>query len=441
MPIYYGQIKRNNISYYKRIDESIDGTLISESSSFVPLKLIKRDDKIIFLLYNDKMTLIEPACFYLNDEISHQSMNSKTNQAYHLRLLYIFFALSGYDIESFDKYAVESFIQFLIGGDYRPGVKNNNSRSHETVNNILATIRCFFQYLGSNDSPLLESVRAKVKNDVEVLSVRKYKSSLKVNPHKHDTVQPYITPQQFLQLTTLAKEQNDEQSVILFHLMYFYGLRLGECLGLTEEDIAFSYKNGTSLPSVILRNRLSDHPDQLCKGLGRPGDVNAYERKDYIKVPIIITRAFFEKLTAFAEKQNRLKKQNGWEDLSIADRITKNKDRIQNHYLFINRRGCALRRQTWANSLRRYFIQIGLPVDNGKRSLNNLSHRFRHGCAMFYLHFAEPKCNLEYVSRTIMRHKELSTTAIYMRQTPEEDYAIKEHFQAFLTYQLTPHDQ
>ena len=82
-----------------------------------------------------------------------------------------------------------------------------------------------------------------------------------------------------------------------------------------------------------------------------------------------------------------------------------------------------------------YFTEAGIPIDSDIRE-NNLSHRFRHGFAMFHARYSERSVDA-LVLQKMMRHKSISSTMVYYNPTPEDELKIKTEFQEEL-YNMIP---
>lgn len=84
------------------------------------------------------------------------------------------------------------------------------------------------------------------------------KSNLKTRQYEDRSIPKYITPDQFARLYKLALKKKDLCAVVIMRLGYGYGLRLGEILGLTLEDITEVSIDKKITPVLYIRNRLSD---------------------------------------------------------------------------------------------------------------------------------------------------------------------------------------
>lgn len=102
---------------------------------------------------------------------------------------------------------------------------------------------------------------------------------------------------------------------------------------------------------------------------------------------------------------------------ALADKVTKRTDIISNHYIFLNKYGNRLTAQTWNKRLKQYFLQSGIEIDTEKK-VSNLSHRFRHGFAMFQAHFKKDPVSVLTLQH-LMRHKNITATMVYYNPTEE----------------------
>ena len=221
--------------------------------------------------------------------------------------------------------------------------------------------------------------------------------------------------------------------------MYGYGLRLGECLGLTMEDITETHVNGKLVPVLLIRNRMSDAKYQYAKNLLHVSNKNQYRSRDYqlSRWKIIITYELYEELIGYIESahSSAMEKYPDNYEKGAADIVSVLDAPESNHYVFLNRYGRVLNDQTWNAHLKNYFSEAGIPIDHDVRE-KNLSHRFRHGFAMFHARFSEhPVAALE-LSR-MMRHKNILSTMVYYNPTFEDELKTKTEFQNEL-YTLIP---
>ena len=87
-----------------------------------------------------------------------------------------------------------------------------------------------------------------------------------------------------------------------------------------------------------------------------------------------------------------------------------------NQYIFLNKNGYPLSSSGWNKQLKEIFIANNLSIDKEVKK-NNLSHRFRHGYAMYLID--EEKRSIEYV-KDKMRHSSINSTLVYYNPREEE---------------------
>jgi len=109
---------------------------------------------------------------------------------------------------------------------------------------------------------------------------------------------------------------------------------------------------------------------------------------------------------------------------SKADRVTNKKlPTGDNYYIFLNKNGTSLSASGWNGVLRQLFEEVGLGLDKEKRE-HNLSHRFRHGFAMCFIHQLNDEEKKDKVGiqklQKLMRHKSILSTMIYYNPDDEE---------------------
>lgn len=266
------------------------------------------------------------------------------------------------------------------------------------------------------------------------------KKNLKTNSYSDRTIPKYLSPDDFSNVYRLALEQKDRTAILLMHLMYVYGLRLGEALGLCFEDLKEVKRDGELVPVLLIRNRKSDRKFQFAKGKTHVTKTKQYKLKEYHADTdeIIITYDIYEQLIEFVEETHALLMEKYPDNYVVgtADIVSRRNKPESNHYIFLNRYGKILSDQTWNNNLKRYFRNTNIPLDFDTRK-NNLSHRFRHGFAMYHAHFRKGEKARLLELQKLMRHKSITSTQIYYNPTPEEEMKIKTGFQTEL-YNMIP---
>ena len=402
----------------------------------IPLFPVERDGKIWFLLYDDDMKLLSIPTSYLNFNMANKSIKTRRASASAIRLLYIFLSLSNCDVNNIRQEQLNDLIRFIQGLNSNPEkYKTQTIRSNQTVNNYLGVYREFFRAKSICCPPIFEGkiIKESVSFDTDSESVIervRYTNNLRTsNPHPN-SVPKYISPNEFEKLYKVASDNNDKQAMCIMRLMYCYGLRLGEVLGLTTEDIKESYQDDRMVPSIILRNRLSDKEFQFAKNLMHIQKTEQYLSADYINTStkIIIDYELFELLCDYINEVHTfaLESHPTQYEKASADVVSFWDAPESNHYIFLSKISTPLSAQTWGKKLKKYFNEYGIVIDYSFRE-NNLSHRFRHGFAMLHAHYRQnPIGALEL--QKMMRHRSLSSTLVYYNLTDEDEQELREEF-------------
>ena len=392
---------------------------------------------------------------FLNQKMYNdgRSDNSRRMAAYALCKFHAFLTLMDYTEYYLNGQAIQQLIMFMRG-------EGKTQCSNRTINLYLSVIREYLRLRDIRPKALFD-VRYITKTDVkddkfEINTTTKvYRSSLRTNPHQKEQVPKYISPAEYQSLIEIARSHKDWTAIILMHLMYRYGMRLGECLGLTEEDIVNTPYKEKDVLTLILRNRLTDEPFQMAKLKINPHQASDYQTKTYIDSwrndsysHIYLSEqpgfndAFLRYVAESAAKANEEHPDNYRS--CIADIVCPEdfeaKHLKENHYIFLNRLGKRLSAQLWGKILKEYFVEAGITVDINKKT-TNLSHRFRHGFAMLHAHYINPPVSAVRL-KDMMRHRSISSTMIYFNPTNEDKFIMKVKLEKQIqdTYNLNDND-
>lgn len=343
--IYYAEEKNGRKSIYKKVVTDESDKVISERRVEIPLYKIEKEGQPWFLLYDDDMNVLSLPSSYLNFDMSDCSLNTRRANANALRMLYVFLSLSNYDIKDLGQGQLNELIRFLQGLNSNPETfKTETLRSNDTVNDFLAVYRTFFRKKNIKSSALFD---AKIKreeftfgNDAAGITERlTYRANLRTaDPNAH-TVPKYISPDEFETLNRLAVAKKDKRAMCIMRLMYCYGLRLGEVLGLTTEDIHETHRNNVLVPTIILRNRMSDKDFQYCKNLGHVDKPEMYHSREYTKSKhvIVIDYPLYELICDYineahqimGELLNDFLKRNRKDENTISTTLNKNLKKVE----------------------------------------------------------------------------------------------------------------
>ena len=423
--------------YQKHIIRDDGSEAYSRSARF-PFMHVKKDGFEYIVPYNDDMVLIRDAFAYLNYDMADRPITSRTQAATAIRILYCYLSLANIDIHNIDADTLHGLIRFIRGvGTVQEQFKMDTVRSADTVNIYLATYRTFFSSRGIVCEPLFQKsvTQGTFSTDDAGLPIKSehytMKSNLRTTQYEDRGIPKYISPDQFARLYKLALQKKDLCALVIMRLGYGYGLRLGEILGLTLEDVTEVSIDNQITPVLFIRNRLSDKDFQFGKNLMHPTDIRQYKSKDYTNARhrIIISDDMYELILNYIETEHSKMMQERPANYSqtLADIVSRHCELEENHYVFLNRYGRVLSDQTWGNSLKKYFEEADIPIDRNTKE-GNLSHRFRHGFAMFHAHFSEHPWTALKLQHA-MRHRSIRSTLIYYNLTEEDERREKEAMQ------------
>ena len=248
----------------------------------------------------------------------------------------------------------------------------------------------------------------------------------------------YISVTDFSNMIKLIRREYTIREECIIRLLYESGLRIGELLGLTNEDIVSESQNGEYFNSVYIRNRLTDERYQHAKTVMNPSSPVSYKSKAYNTYfsgyqMVYISDELYELIGEYIESAHvaaREKYQSRYGKSTVADSVCGSED---NFYVFTNDYGSRLSNVTWNRILREIYKKLGLDVDKKIRN-TNLSHRFRHGFAMYQIQYMH-RSPVELAE--LMRHKSIASVMNYYQPTISDKILLKEEFTGDL-YTLIP---
>lgn len=433
--------KNTSGTYYERKIETPDG-----NAPIIDIVQIKTASAIVdninyIYLYDSQMVPISSVFEYLNFELKGSSPNNLTSAITALKLLYCFLELFHLKFHSMTKDDFKKLILFLEGVPKKGSSYNLNlttQRSSTTINNYISIYRSYVTFLGFQDSVLTQKGNftkfVYIPESEITMKVPTYE--IRVKTYKPEISTPkYIGINEFRAILKVIREEYTLREECIVRLMFESGLRIGEVLGLTNEDIV--EKEGNVY--IHIRNRCTDSSDQLaktCMNVSHPNQYRskAYSQKDVGYQVAVISEALLDKINDYINTYhiptNPLFKQN-YKKYTIADIVLGNND--ENFYLFINNLGKPLTSNLWNKTLRTIFEKAGLKVDKMHRE-NNLNHRFRHGFAMFMVKYKHIKI---YDLKLLMRHRSIASVQHYYRPTDEDIVELKTAF-ANSIYEVIP---
>lgn len=258
------------------------------------------------------------------------------------------------------------------------------------------------------------------KNYDKYKKINKYKtnigrhSSFTNNAPKYISVNEYKVIMEYLDFEC-DDSINVKRDRSIINLMFLFGLRIGEVLGITIEDIKDNL--------ILIRNRLSDKEYQKAKTCFSPRYESDYKSKLYrmkdrgfqevytVSTIIDEIRDYIDYSRDILEFSN--KKINNIIENSKADSVEGNNE---NYYVFLSKNGNPISISGWNKRLKEIYLKCGIAVDIESKKIN-LNHRLRHGYAM------NLKQNLNMDPLFIkkkMRQRSLSSTEKYFNPTEED---------------------
>lgn len=381
--------KVGNDSYFS-VTEVIQKEVIEKFNVNIRGVVIKTKGCKKYLIYNSNLEVISDTYLFLNKNNKKVADNTKRNYYYALKLLYSFKEIINKDINKFknkDFRQLESFLNGVSakGSDYTYELMTK--RSNKTINIFFSAYREYYKFLGliSSDIFSFES------NNSQRLKFGNGKVM------KKEYVPKYISEDKFCEIMNLLNNDEDLnvlKSKCIIRLMYQAGLRIGEVLGLTFEDLQLRTSSiGEKNLVVIIRNRLTDNEYQQSKMCMKITDSRNYLSNDYRTRNIgyqeailfdfdgINTYDLLSEYIDIAHSQAERKRTKKYKS-TIADSVDQFKrENKENHYIFLNSQYGVLSDDTWNTELKIIFEKVDLYIDKKKRE-HGLNHRFRHGFCM-----------------------------------------------------------
>lgn len=376
------------------------------------------------ILYDADMNILFRPSAYLYSELRHAPESSRTRAVSALKALLSYSQIVGVDPVAFDKTTAEGFVRFLrgyMGEGAFWSFKLLTHRAETTINNYLGAVRDYMRFLEVLRSPfLLTTFRRYKRSSARMAITEGYVLSAKAVESQE--VPAYVSFDEYRVLLDVVPEGSADR--VVERLAFEHGLRIGEILGLTLEDLCQErLRDGSSDYSVKLRDRVSDRKGQRAKSLVfKPRSTEEYGSPSYrtrnvgYQLVFISEDLYFEIIDYVERAHSQAASKPGYAR-SAADSV---EGRPDNHYLFLNSRGAALSASLWNKRQRAHFRAAGIPVDEGVKQ-SNLNHRLRHGYAMFLTRDLGLD---EFSVRTLMRHKSFASTEVYLKATADDIHKI-----------------
>lgn len=429
------EVKSYSGNKYK-IEFYEDKTKISSEIIALESSMLIKNKKTYFILYDKYMNPISDVFRFINFFLASRSPNTRERYFYDLKIIYTFLTIFELKLDNMNKNDIARLQHFLKGYSpqgYEWRLNLITKRSNRTVNGCFAACRTFLKFLGKENSILFEvsdNITC-VYNPISETSreVHKYENDLRAY-NKNIEVPQYISVEEFKKIIHIIRDHYTLREEVIVRLMYEVGLRIGEVLGLTGDDIVAEESGEEYIGKIYIRNRCSDKPYQQAKSCMNVVSEEQYSAKEYNQKDAgyqvcIVNLELIDLINKYIEDSHIKQRElhgNNYLNYTRADRIRVKKYYEEyNYYIFINKLGKPILLKSWNNIIHKIFIEAGIPVDREKRE-KNLNHRFRHGFAMFQIKYM----NREIIELSkLMRHRSIESTMIYYSSSQSDIIEMK----------------
>lgn len=389
-------------------------------------EIVLVEDRPVAVFYDSDMKVLkEPSAFMLR-EMEYDSDNTRDQAISALKLLCSYSAIIGAPIVSFGSEEARGFVRFArgtMGDSVAYSFRGLGRRSEATINSYLRVIRHYVRHLGVPNSPFLDrETKRRCGEDGRIVDFEGYAVSARVPESL--MAPPYVSRPEYRALKAAIGEDSSllNPAMLIVRLEFEHGLRVGEVLGLTLEDLQLEPNQaGGYSYFLVLRDRVCDRPDQHAKSLSfKPRVREDYGSGGYRKRGAGYQKVYIPESLYFAidEYVEVTRAHFSEEQLSAsaADSVGGEWSMEGNQYLFLNTMGRTLTSKVWNKRLRSYFLRAGLHVDEGCRK-TNLNHRLRHGFAMMLK--KDLKVD-DVTAKLLMRHRSVRSIQPYLLPTEED---------------------
>lgn len=440
------EYQRGNETFYKLYIINENGKETAIDKYYCKSASKEVDGKIYWMLFNSDMKVIETAFDFLNyyrkDEVRP---NTKKQHMQALKLLFCYQDLIHKDLSEFSLVEFIRFKTFLKGTSIHGETLSfelRTQRGPETINNYLLAYRDYLNFLGFTNHFLHDVIKKNFNITVNDVNVHVAKEVQKYNekvPKPIVEVPRYISVDEMNRVLEVIRKDYTRRDEIIVRMMYEAGLRIGEVLGSTLDDIKPEKTRGGKWRRVVyIRNRVSDKEDQRAKTC-----MYVYKRSQY-SLPIYsvegyncghqkqqLTKGVAQLIEGYIEEERQRiidRYPERFKKWSLADRVTEEDVEYSNSYIFLNSIGRPLSQDLWNRTLRKIHDAAGIPTDIDKRE-KNLNHKYRHGFAMYQIQ----KRSMGIVQlKELMRHQSIQSTWVYYNPTEDDQNELLEGFEESL---------
>lgn len=363
------------------VEEFTNGTLIDKYSIdyFVKIKLI--NNRRTYFLYDKNYVFIDSVYEYINFIHLNSSDNTKMRLIYTLRKLFVFKSILNKNFIDWKLHDYIKFKSFLNGSNFDANdfiLLINSDLSLQSIKMIIGICKGFFKYL-------------------KIIDYKYFDENNRIYNSRNSHYQPKSFNDDDINRIFETIEQTNYSYELMLKikciilLMLENGLRIGEVLGLTFEDLKVKkFDNNEKAVIVLIRNRISNSLKQQAKRTLSINSYKQYESKQYNSKDIgyqltVISINLFNMINEYIDiSHERLKKNKNYIK-SKADCVDPNLGGT-NNYIFLNdSNGSPLCYNSWNKIAKTILIKSGIEIDKVYKKIN-LSHRFRHTYIMNLLY-------------------------------------------------------
>lgn len=402
------EIKSGNGRYFRKIIKDDNNRIIRQFDVKYTNCTTVIDDMTYFVLYDGDMRIVEGAYKYINIKYKNASNNTKIMYMKAIKQLYEFAAINECRISELTIDQLNQFQYFLRG--YETGSKINSiymytGKSRKDVYKYISVCQAYMKYCRFSNYKRLDC---------------NLSNSVKNSNHKNSNCPKFISyleMEQILSFVDNDSSLNREDKLkykSIYMLMEYSGLRIGEVLGLTLEDLKISTNSkGKTLYTAMIRNRVTDSSRQQAKTCLTVQNFKDYDSSEYKTKQIgwqevlLNEETYYTVTDYFDMLDSRLSKNN--QHAPAADSVERHKDNnFKNYYIFTNKmNNKPLNINMLSDYTKKVFRACGIKLDKNVRE-NNLFHRFRHGFVMHLLYEENMKDSIviQYTRHTSTRSLE-----------------------------------
>lgn len=425
----------NDIGY--KISSVINDDVTVEHNIRCKAASVTLDRKLYLILFDRYFQVNIPVYEYINVYMSDMAKSEQTRRKtlVALKLLFSFLTIFNIKLEDMTKKDAAKLINFLLGNSMlgeNITLELTSRREANSVNDYLSAMRTYIKYLNIKKHPLLANGgKRKLSNISSFGDIHSTDSfEIKIKTRNHDNVAPkHVTLEQYKVMLKCVQDKEDKRLECIIRLMYESGMRSGEVLGITFEDLKqVDMTDGTVAYKVVGRSRITDEPWQSPKFLMKITDKAQYKSKRYrLKNDgyheTYINKDLYNLILEYideAHSEQQVTHLDNWNKFSVTDSVDKEFVEEKNFYIFINSVGRPYSNKLLYKDVKELFIACNVPVNEDGGRKDGLCHRFRHGFAMFQVKYNNTPL---LILMELMHHSSMSSTVIYY--TPEESDIIE----------------